>query len=108
MVQMFFDWREGSRGAGEQHAACAHGARDCPTLAPAALKVLKAASLPERAVVADVTAIEFRYSDPSQMPQICTGGAVCGRGWNIAVLRVLQRCPEQRCTPPLTVCAPCP
>ena len=86
-----------------QHAACAHGARDCPTLAPAALKVLKAASLPERAVVADVTAIEFRYSDPSQMPQICSGGAVCGRGWNIAVLRVQQRCPEQRCTPPLAI-----
>jgi hypothetical protein len=86
-----------------QHAACAHGARDCPTLAPAAIKVLTAASLPERVVVADVTAIEFRYSDPSQMPQICTGGAVCGRGWNIAVLRVLQRCPEQRCTPPLAI-----
>ena len=86
-----------------QHAACAHGARDCPTLAPAALKVLTAASLPERVVVADVTAIEFRYSDPAQMPQICTGGAVCGRGWNIAVLRVLQRCPEQRCTPPLAI-----
>ena len=86
-----------------QHAACAHGARDCPTLAPAALKVLKAASLPERAVVADVTAIEFRYSNPSQMPQICSGGAVCGRGGNIAVLRVQQRCPEQRCTPPLAI-----
>ena len=37
------------------------------------------------------------------MPQICSGGAVCGRGWNIAVLRVQQRCPEQRCTPPLAI-----
>ncbi len=84
-----------------QHAACAHGARECPTLEPTSLKVLEAASLPERAVVADVIALEFRYSDPATMPQVCTGGAVCGRGWDIAALRVVQRCREQRCVVPL-------
>ena len=85
------------------HAACANGAAECPTLPPSALELLAPGALPAREVVADVQAIEFRYSDPAAMPHVCSGGAVCGEGWDIAVLRVRQRCPQQRCVRPLRV-----
>ena len=85
-----------------QHAACAHGATGCPMLPGHAFQALDALQLPSvQEVVADVIDYEFRYSDPSTMAQVCTGGAVCGDGWDIAVLRVRQLCPRQRCVPPL-------
>ena len=85
-----------------EHVACAHGGADCPTLPAATLQILAARALPEeREETAEVLSIEFRYSVPSLMPQVCTGGAVCGEGWDIAALRVRQLCPRQRCVPPL-------
>ena len=83
-----------------EDAACAHGTADCPTLAPNDFEVLVSSALPERLQAAEVQAIEFRYSVPSLMPQVCAG-AVCGDGWDIAALRVKQRCPRQRCVSPL-------
>ena len=37
------------------------------------------------------------------MPEACTGGAgaMGGEGWDIALIRVTQLCPNQRCVPPL-------
>ncbi len=37
------------------------------------------------------------------MPEACTGGAgaTCGEGWDIALIRVTQLCPDQRCVTPL-------
>ena len=85
-----------------QHAACAHGGAGCPTLPADTLEVLAANELPEkREPTAEVLSYEFRYSVPTSMPQVCTGGAVCGEGWDIAALRVRQLCPRQRCVPPL-------
>ena len=81
-----------------QHAACAHGGAGCPTLPADTLEVLAANELPEkREPTAEVLSYEFRYSVPTSMPQVCTGGAVCGEGWDIAALRVRQLCPRQRC-----------
>ena len=40
-------------------------------------------------------------SKPCCLPQVCTGGAVCGEGWDIAALRVRQICPRDRCVSPL-------
>ena len=66
------------------------------------LQALDASQLPAvQETIADVLDYEFRYSEPSVMAQVCTGGAVCGNGWDIAVLRVRQLCPRQRCVPPL-------
>lgn len=85
------------------HMACAHGDKaGCRTLPPSLLEVVAASDLPdEREATAEVLALEFRYSVPSEMPQVCSGGAVCGEGWDIAALRVRQLCPRQRCVPPL-------
>lgn len=85
-----------------QHAACATGASDCPTLPAHSLEIIDAAQLPgQRETVADVVDYEFRYSVPSAMPQVCTGGSACGEGWDIAALRVRQRCLRQLCVQPL-------
>jgi hypothetical protein len=85
-----------------EQAACARGAADCPTLPPDTLEVLKAAdSLEDWEPTAEVLGYEFRYSVPRVMAQVCTGGALCGDGWDIAALRVRQLCPRQRCIPPL-------
>jgi len=95
-----------------QHAACASGkiAEDtstnashlgCPLHALADLEVLSAEALPNRLVVGEVLALEFRYSVPALMPLVCTGGAVCGDGWDVIAFRVRQSCPRQHCIPPL-------
>ena len=53
-----------------QHAACATGASECPTVPPTSLEVLSANALPERELVATVEAIAFRFSDPATMPEV--------------------------------------
>ena len=78
-----------------EHAACAAGASSCPTLPADAFEVLSAAKLPEeQELIAVVLAFEFRYSVPQEMPQVCTGGSICGEGWDVAALRVEQLCPR--------------
>ena len=85
-----------------QHAACAHGAVSCPTVPADTLEIIAANRLPDtHERTAEVLSYEFRYSVPSLMPQVCTGGSACGEGWDIAALRVRQLCPRQRCIPPL-------
>ena len=93
-----------------EHAACAYGrhgdggaheAVGCPLFSVDDLELLSSSALPERLEVGRIVALDFRYSSPSQMPRVCASGGVCGNGWDVLALRVVQTCPRQRCVPPL-------